>query len=114
MAVLLIAAFGLAAAEEGLPDAKEILERSIEKMGGREAFQKINTRVVKATVEITPAGIKAKTTTYQSRPNSMVSNMEIEGIGNVSQGSRPETGQKCPRFANDFEVFWAESREETS
>jgi outer membrane lipoprotein-sorting protein len=75
---------------EKLPAGREIVERSIEAIGGKEALKKINNRVGEGTLEIKGLGIKGKLVSYQARPNKMYTHVEIEGIGTIEQGSDGE------------------------
>lgn len=80
----------VAAAEDELPSGKEILERSIKVSGGREAFEKIDNRVIKATIEVKPTGIKMTMTAKQARPDKTLQHVEIQGLGTMIQGSNGE------------------------
>ena len=75
------------AADEELPTGTEIIERSIEVSGGKEAFAKLNNRVVEGTMEIKGLGIKGKLVTYQARPNKTYTKIEIQGVGIIEQGT---------------------------
>jgi len=81
------------AAAEDLPSGKDVLDRYIEVTGGRAAYAKVNTRLVKATMEVKPMGMKGSITTYEERPNKVHAVIEIEGMGKVERG--------C-----DGDVFW--------
>ena len=74
------------APKEKLPSGREIVERSIEAIGGKEVLKKINNRVGEGTLEIKGLGIKGKLASYQARPNKMYTLVEIEGIGKIEQG----------------------------
>jgi outer membrane lipoprotein-sorting protein len=73
--------------KEKLPSGKEVLQRSIEAIGGKEKLAKIQNRVAEATMEIKDLGIKGTLTVYQARPNKMYTKVEIEGVGSVEQGT---------------------------
>jgi len=76
---------------EILPSGEEIIERSIKQIGGREAFAKINNRLIKGTVEI--GQFKATTTTYQAKPNKYYTGTKFEvdsATITVEQGTNGE------------------------
>jgi hypothetical protein len=54
---------------ERLPSGKEIIERSIQAMGGRDVLAGIESRVTRGSIEIMPMGVKSTITAYQVRPN---------------------------------------------
>ncbi len=54
--------------DKKLPKAEELIDKSIEACGGKAAMDKLNTRVVKISVDAGPQG-KAKVTVYEARPN---------------------------------------------
>lgn len=80
-----------ALAQDDLPTGEEIMERSIEAGGGREAMAKINNRVVRGTITINPGGLEGTITTYQARPNLSRNRIELGGIGVIDRGSDGET-----------------------
>jgi hypothetical protein len=73
--------------KEKLPSGEEILQRSIEAIGGKEKLAKIQNRVAEATLEIKGMGVKGTLTNYHARPNKMYTKVEIEGVGSVEQGT---------------------------
>lgn len=91
-----------------LPGVTEILAKFVKAIGGREANEKIKTRVAKGTVEIPAAGIKGTVETFNAAPDKMLSTSNLAGIGdliegydgkigwgiNPIQGSRDKTGQE--------------------
>lgn len=91
-----------------LPSVSEILAKFVKAIGGREANEKIKTRVAKGTVEIPAAGIKGTVETFNAAPDKMLSTSNLPGIGdliegydgkigwgiNPIQGNRDKTGQE--------------------
>ena len=89
-----------------LPSAKEILDKYVQALGGREANEKIQSRVMKGSAEITPMGVKGTTEIYSVAPDKSYSKTVLSGIGeiieaydgktawsmNPLQGSRDKTG----------------------
>ena len=98
------------AQEEKLPKAEKILERSIEAQGGREAFDKLTSRVSKGTLEIMigepgptgpavkggPQVSKATMTRYEAAPNKRYVMVDFGDEGKIEQGSDGETHWELP------------------
>jgi hypothetical protein len=91
-----------------LPTVKEILDKYLQAVGGREANEKIQTRSMKGTVELAPMGIKGTAEVFQSAPDKNYSKITLNGIGeiieaydgkvawtiNPIQGNRDKTGDE--------------------
>ena len=89
-----------------LPAVSEILAKYVKAIGGREAFEKIKTRMMTGTVEIVPMGIKGTFESYTAAEGKAYTKMNLAGIGesldvsdgksawtvNPIQGSREKTG----------------------
>jgi hypothetical protein len=73
-----------------LPDAAQILDRSIEVTGGRAAYERIHSRVTFGSLELPAMGIKAKLTTYAAAPSFLYSVGESEAIGKLESGGNGE------------------------
>jgi len=86
--VLLLAATGarLIAADE-LPKAETILDKYVEVTGGKAAYQKIHSEIQTGTLEITAMGIKGKATAWRAEPNKTYTEIELEGIGKMQDGT---------------------------
>src|SRR5262245_6936005 len=54
-----------------LPTIDQIMEKNIKAMGGKEALQKITTRISKGTLEAPDAGVSGKFEVYSKAPNKM-------------------------------------------
>jgi hypothetical protein len=84
------------AQEEKLPKAEEVLDKSIEAMGGKAAFEKLRNRVIKGTVEVRAPGgsqtVKGTIATHTAAPNKSSSVAELAG-------QKFETG-------TDGETYW--------
>ena len=76
-----------AAQEQKLPKAEEILDKSVDALGGKAAFEKLRNRVTKARIETQipgrPQSQSAALTMYQEAPNKCYEVVELEGIGKV-------------------------------
>jgi len=91
--LLIAAAIGLTAvrlsaqAQSALPTADQVLEKYITAVGGREAMEKITSRVSTGTVEIPEMGATGTITISEKAPNKSLAVFEIAGMGQVRQGS---------------------------
>ncbi|GIU81572.1 MAG: hypothetical protein D6687_07900 [Acidobacteria bacterium] len=69
------------ASKQKLPTAKEILEKYVQALGGREAYLKIKTKIAKGEVEFSPLGIKGTIESYTLEPNKSYTKMNLQGLG---------------------------------
>jgi hypothetical protein len=76
-----------ALAQAALPSGKDVLEKYLAATGGREAYEKITSRVTHATMDAPALGIKGKVTIMQVAPNKGYVFTDITGVGTVEQGS---------------------------
>src|SRR5213592_4738942 len=82
----LLVAGALPAADE-LTKADTILDKYIEATGGKAAYEKRHTEVSTGTLEIVGKGIKGTITSYRSEPNKSLTEVDIQGIGKVTEGT---------------------------
>jgi hypothetical protein len=82
-AVLLVPSLGA----QDLPKAETILDKYLEARGGKEAHDKVKSRVSTLAIEIPAAGLKGKATVYQIEPNKVYSEAEFPGIGKIEEGT---------------------------
>lgn len=75
------------AADESLPKAESILDRSVEATGGKAAYDKIHNAVEAGTFELPAQGVKGKATIYTAEPDKNYQTIEIEGVGKFEAGS---------------------------
>ena len=81
---------------EALPTVDQVLEKYVQAIGGKAAFEKLNTRVMKGTHTL-PDGTALPVETYQAAPNKLVSVMTTKN-GEVMNGYNGTTGwTKNPR-----------------
>ena len=101
-----------------LPTVQEILAKYVKAIGGREASEKIKTRVTKGTVEMSPMGIKGTFESYTAALDKSSTKMNLAGIGdfldgfdgksawtsNPIQGSREKSGAELTqvKLMNNF------------
>jgi len=93
--LLVLPVFVGAAADPGvgaaLPTAEEIMDRYVEATGGREAYDRIENRLTKATLEFVGQGLSLDMTIYMARPNKIYTLIESDMIGKVEKGTDGET-----------------------
>jgi zinc protease len=75
---------GVGAAEA--PSVARILDRYIEATGGRAALEKLKSRVMKGTVEVTALGASGQFEVRAKAPNRQVSKIEFGGFGVLREG----------------------------
>lgn len=101
-----------------MPTVQEILAKYVAAIGGKEANEKIKSRVSKGTIEISPMGIKGTVESYAVAPNKSLNKLSLAGIGDILegfdgttawqinplQGNRDKQGDELAqtRLANDF------------
>jgi len=82
-----------------LPTADKILARYIEALGGREAWQKLNARISKGTIEVPAMNLSGTVEMREKAPNSMLALLLINGAayrqgfnGSVGWADDPQNG----------------------
>ena len=71
---------------QDLPSGESVVQKHIEIAGGQAAFDKIENRYFKATMEIMNAGIEFEIETFAAKPNKLLVVLEADAIGKVEQG----------------------------
>jgi hypothetical protein len=69
-----------------MPTVQEILAKYTQAIGGREANEKIKTRMTKGTLELAPMGIKGTFETYTAAPGKSINRTNLAGIGEIIEG----------------------------
>jgi hypothetical protein len=87
---LLLSSAPVFCADDALPKAETILDRSVEVTGGKAAFEKRHNEVMHGSMEFSGRGIKGSMTVYQAEPDKNLAIIEIEGIGKIESGSNGE------------------------
>ena len=77
--------------DESLPKGEAILEKHLEAMGGREAYEKLRNRVTKGTFSIPGMIANAKMTTYAAAPQKQYVLIESDMFGKIESGTDGET-----------------------
>ena len=69
-----------------MPTVKEILAKYVQAIGGKQANDKIKSRMAKGTVELAPMGIKGTFENYAAAPNKSIAKVTLAGIGELVEG----------------------------
>lgn len=72
--------------------AEQVIEKSIEAGGGRQAMEKLSSTVAKGTVEMQAQGMHATIEFYAKAPNKRLIVTNIEGFGEIKQGFDGKVG----------------------
>jgi hypothetical protein len=67
----------------GMPTVDEILDKYVKAVGGKEAIEKVTSRVEKGTFELPSFGASGTVETYAKAPNKTALVIEIGGFGKV-------------------------------
>jgi hypothetical protein len=73
-------------AQTTAPSGETLLDNYVKAIGGRAAFDKLNTRLVKARLEIPAAGVSMATTVWAARPNKTRVLVEADVVGRIERG----------------------------
>ncbi len=71
---------------EDLPSAEAVLERFVEVTGGREAWERIESRRMTGTLDFVGMGVKAEITAIEAPGQRMLVILDIAGAGKVEEG----------------------------
>jgi len=74
-----------------LPTVQEILAKYVQAIGGKEANEKIKSRMMKGTLELMPMGIKGTIENYTAAPNKSLNKITLSGIGEIIEGFDGQT-----------------------
>lgn len=91
LAAGLIPAAAQTATKEDLPSVDQILDKYVQAIGGKEAVQKISSRVAKGTFEMAEMGGDATTEIYQKAPDKMYS-VTSSSMGEFKRGFNGTVG----------------------
>lgn len=69
-----------------LPEAREVIDRHIKAIGGRDAVMGHSSRHVTGAVAMPSAGVSGSFEVFEARPNKTLMRMTIGGIGDMSEG----------------------------
>jgi hypothetical protein len=80
------------ATTEKLPSAREVLDRHIKAVGGREFLMARSSSHATGTVEMPGPGLKGTLELFQAKPNSMLMRVTLPGVGDVQEGFNGRVG----------------------
>ena len=66
-----------------LPSAKEVLDRHLTAIGGREAVTKHRSRYQAGTIELSPAGLKGTVELFSRSDNKSFTKVSLDGVGDI-------------------------------
>lgn len=73
------------------PEASVILDRHVEATGGRAAYDRVENRVTRATLELVGQGLALEMTIHQAKPNRNYTVIESDLLGRAEKGTDGET-----------------------
>jgi hypothetical protein len=88
---VLVCSAGWAAPDEPLPKAEEILDKFVEVTGGKAAYENVHNEKWTGSFEFVGKGIKGTVTSYSADPNKSVTNVDLEGVGTMQDGTDGQT-----------------------
>jgi hypothetical protein len=68
------------------PTVDQILDKYVQAIGGRQAVEKITSRVTKGTFEVTTMGLKGDIEIYAKAPNKTLTIQNLSGVGVIRDG----------------------------
>lgn len=95
---LVVAQAAAEPAAEALPDGRELVERHIEAIGGREAVLAQTESIVRGEFAMPAAGMSGELMVASRPPNERVVVIELPGIGEIRSGYRPELAWSIDPF----------------
>lgn len=69
-----------------LPSAKEVVDKYVKAIGGRDALLKYKSRVESGTIELSSMGLKGTFETSSRSDNRVVTRITLEGLGDILEG----------------------------
>src|SRR5262245_21317324 len=68
------------------PTVDQILDKYMQASGGRQAVEKITSRMTKGTVEFSTMGLKGEMENYAKAPNKTLTIINLSGVGEFREG----------------------------
>lgn len=69
-----------------LPAAKEVVDKYVKAIGGRDALLKHKSRYQTGTIELSPMGVKGTVETFSRSDNRALTKISLDGIGDILDG----------------------------
>ncbi len=89
-AAIVFAGAACVAADE-LPKAETILDKYVEVTGGKAAYEKLHSEITTGKMEVVGKGISGSVMSYRVEPDKSYTEIEIQGIGKMREGSDGST-----------------------
>lgn len=86
-----------------MPSVGEILAKYVQAIGGRQANEKIKSRMIKGTVELMPMGVSGTFENYAAAPDKSISKVTLAGIGDLLEGFDGTTAWSINPFQGNRE-----------
>lgn len=77
---------GIAAAQAAPPTVDQILDKYVQALGGKAAYEKLTSRVSKGTFELPAQGLTGTVEIDSKAPNKSLLLVELAGLGRIQQG----------------------------
>ena len=97
-----------AAPAQNLPTVKEVLDKYVKAVGGRAAIEKIKSRTLTGTVEITAMNLKGTFEAYNAPEGKSYSKTVLTGVGELLEGTDGKTAWVVNPFQGNREKTGAE------
>jgi len=78
--------------ESNLPPAKEIISKFVKTIGGRAAFQKIQSQHMKGKFEMPAQGLSGDLEVFAKRPDKLAVKISLQGLGEILRGYNGAVG----------------------
>jgi len=69
-----------------LPAAKEVVDKYVKAIGGRDALLKHKSRYQTGTIELSPMGVKGTVESFSRSDNRSLTKVSLDGIGDILDG----------------------------
>ncbi len=92
LALAVLSPFTATAQDAALPSADQVLDKYVAAVGGKDAIQKITSRVTKGTLDVVTFGASGTYEQYTKSPDRTVMIAEFAGYGTVIQCFDGKTG----------------------
>ncbi len=84
--------FPITLSAESLPKARDVLDRSIKEMGGREPFLKLSSQSAKGRFELPAQGLSGRIELSAAKPAKLFVSIELGGLGKILSGYDGHSG----------------------
>lgn len=78
--------------QQQLPDGREVIDRYVKAIGGKDIIVNQGSRMVKGRLDVPAQGVGGDLEVYAAPPNKLSTKIEIPGIGAIRAGFNGEVG----------------------